>query len=188
MKTGIFSGSFNPVHIGHLALANYLCEFVGFDEIWFLVTPNNPTKESVFLIDANVRLEMVKMAVAGYPKFKVSDVEFSLPKPTYTINTLRALRALHPERDFRLIIGADNWQIFPQWKSADAIRKEFGIVVYPRKGYIANDMETLPEGVVFVDAAPLFDISSSFLREALHEKKEIRFLLPAGVYEYLGGF
>ena len=183
IKTGIFSGSFNPVHIGHLALANYLCEFAGFDEIWFVVTPNNPLKDASLLIADNLRLEMVKIAVAGYPKFHASDFEFSLPKPSYTINTLRALKKEHPERDFNLIIGSDNWQIFPRWKESETILNEFGVTIYPRKEYRCENLSALPHGATFIDA-PVFDISSTFIRDALSAGKDVRFLLPKGVYEF----
>ena len=112
LRTGIFGGSFNPVHIGHLALANYLCEYGEVDEVWFLVSPQNPFKQQSELLDDHTRLELVQRAVAGYSRFRASDFEFSLPRPSYTIHTLQALSAAYPEREFYLIIGADNWQAF----------------------------------------------------------------------------
>ena len=108
MKTGIFSGSFNPVHIGHLALANYLCEYEGLDEVWFLVTPHNPLKEEDELMDDTFRLKLVQLAIAGYPKFKASDIEFNLSRPSYTIHTLDKLKETYPDREFHLIIGSDS--------------------------------------------------------------------------------
>ena len=183
IKTGIFSGSFNPIHIGHLALANYLCEFAGFDEIWIVVTPNNPLKDASLLIDDRLRLDMVKIAIAGYPKFQASDIEFSLPKPSYTVATLRALKKAHPNRDFKLIIGSDNWLIFPKWKESEAILSEFGVVIYPRDNFKRENMATLPAGATFTDA-PVFNISSTFIREAISQGKDVRFFLPNGVYEF----
>ena len=183
IKTGIFSGSFNPIHIGHLALANYLCEFGGFDEIWFVVTPNNPLKDASLLIDDRLRLDMVKIAIAGYPKFQVSDIEFSLPKPSYTVTTLRALKKAYPNRDFKLIIGSDNWLIFPKWKESEAILSEFGVVIYPRDNFKCENLAALPAGATLTDA-PVFDISSTFIREAISQGKDVRFFLPAGVYDF----
>jgi tRNA threonylcarbamoyladenosine biosynthesis protein TsaB len=119
IKTGIFGGSFNPIHMGHLALANYLCEYNGLDEIWFLVSPHNPLKQQTDLWDDNLRLELVKLAIADYPKFRASDFEFHLPRPSYTIHTLDALHKAYPNREFTLIIGADNWLLFPRWYKAE---------------------------------------------------------------------
>ena len=109
LRVGIFSGSFNPVHIGHLALANYLCEYEGLDEVWFMVTPHNPLKEEKELMDDTFRLELVKLAIESYPKFRASDFEFHLPRPSYTIHTLDELKRTYPHCIFSLIMGADNW-------------------------------------------------------------------------------
>ncbi|MDR2041247.1 MAG: nicotinate-nucleotide adenylyltransferase [Tannerella sp.] len=175
-KVGIFSGSFNPVHIGHLALANWLCEYGDMDEVWFLVTPQNPLKETGALMDYRQRVEWVKKAAAGYPKFRVSDFESTLPLPSYTIRTLRALRASFPDCLFHLIVGADNWENMTQWKDVQELLAEFPLRIYPRRGYDPEVPARL-EQVRRVDA-PLLEISSSFIREALGQGKDIRFFLP----------
>ena len=135
MDIGIFSGSFNPVHIGHLALANYLCEYQGLDEIWFMVTPHNPLKEETLLMDDALRLKLVRLAIAGYPKFRASDFEFHLPRPSYTVHTLDKLKEAYPQDTFHLIIGADNWALFPRWYQSERILAENHVLVYPRPGY-----------------------------------------------------
>jgi nicotinate-nucleotide adenylyltransferase len=183
MITGIFSGSFNPIHIGHLALANWICEYGGVDELWFLVTPQNPLKNEGDLLDENIRLEMVKAAIEDYPKFKASDFEFSLPRPSYSITTLLALKEKYPDRDFALIIGADSWEIFPQWKDFGNIIDEFSVIIYPRSGYEINIPETF-KNVRKVEA-PLLEVSSTFIRQSVKEGKDVRFFLPAAVRRYL---
>ena len=185
IKTGIFGGSFNPIHIGHLALANYLCEYSELDEIWFLVSPHNPLKEQTDLWDDNLRLELVKLAIADYPKFHASDFEFHLPRPSYTINTLDALQTAYPAREFTLIIGADNWEIFPRWYKAEEILAKYRIMIYPRSGYdIAR--QTLPPSVQSVDT-PLLEVSSTFIRRALSEGRDVRYFLHPAVYNRLKG-
>ena len=182
-KVGIFCGSFNPIHIGHLALANYLCEFEGLDELWFMVTPHNPIKRSDELWNDEFRLQLVKSAVEGYPKFKASDFEFKLPKPSYTINTLNKLRSAYPDCEFHLIIGSDNWHLFPRWKQSEEIIANYPILVYPRLGYPVETNE-LPQGVR-ITQAPIFEVSSTFIRHALKEGKDIRYLLHPNVYQQI---
>lgn len=178
-KTGIYSGSFNPIHIGHLALANWLCEYTELDELWFLITPHNPLKEKDALMDDQLRYELVKRAIAGYPKFHASDFEFSLPKPTYTIRTLRALEASYPDREFYFIMGADNWELITRWVEYEAIISHYPIFIYPRKGFEIEIPAQYPH-IKKVDA-PLIEISSTFIREAFTSGKDVRFFLPEAI-------
>ena len=182
LRTGIFGGSFNPIHIGHLALANYLCENDYIDELWFLVSPQNPFKQNEKLLDDKTRLRMVNAAVRGYGRFYVSDFEFSLPKPSYTINTLNKLSETYTDRDFYLIIGADNWAAFDRWKSPEEIISKHHVLVYPRLGYDIPEM--LPQNVRAVDS-PLIEVSSTFIRESISPGKDVRYFLHPAVYEII---
>lgn len=179
-KTGIFGGSFNPVHIGHLALANYLCEYEGIDELWFMVSPQNPFKKDSRLLDDHARLALVRAAIQGYPRFKASDFEFRLPRPSYTVHTLQALHEAFPQRSFCLIMGSDNWLRFPEWKSPERILALCSILIYPRKGFPVNEA-ALPANVRMSHAAPQMEISSTFIREAIREGKDVRFFLPEAI-------
>lgn len=182
LKTGIFSGSFNPIHIGHLALANYLCEFEGLDEVWFMVSPHNPLKEQADLWPDDLRLTWVQLSIEGYPKFRDSDFEFHLPRPSYTIDTLDQLKATYPDREFILIIGSDNWAIFNQWREPERIISENKLLIYPRPGF-PLDKEKLPPTVRLAHS-PTFDISSTFIRRALADGKDVRYFLHPNVWSY----
>lgn len=183
VRTAIFGGSFNPIHIGHLALANYLCEYGWVDEVWFMVSPQNPFKQQQELMDDQTRLQLVEAAVAEYPHFHASDFEFGLPRPSYTVNTLARLAEAYPERDFYLIIGADNWTAFDRWKSPEEILQKYHLLVYPRPGYAINP-DSLPENVQAVDS-PLLEISSTFIRNSLATGKDIRYFLHPEVYRLI---
>jgi nicotinate-nucleotide adenylyltransferase len=176
MSIGIFAGSFNPIHIGHLALANWICEFCTLDELWFLVSPQNPFKKESELIDEKQRLQMVTSAIAGYDKFKVSDFEFSLPRPSYTIDTLHALRENFPEREFYLIMGADSWNGISRWKDSEILLADFPVIIYPRKGFEIVIPDKYPN--VKKVEAPLMEVSSTFIRQSVKNGKDIRFFLP----------
>lgn len=183
IRTGIFGGTFNPIHLGHLALANYLCEENWVDELWFLITPQNPFKQEQTLLDNHLRMKMVEAAIADYPRFKASYFEFTLPRPSYTVTTLQKLSETYPDREFVLIIGADNWAAFDKWKSPEEILRNHRILVYPRPGYEINPHE-LPAQVKAVNT-PLLEISSTFIRESIASGKDIRYFLHPEVYRFI---
>lgn len=183
IRIGIFGGTFNPIHLGHLALANYLCEENWVDELWFLITPQNPFKQEQTLLDNHLRMKMVEAAIADYPRFKASDFEFTLPRPSYTVTTLQKLSETYPDREFVLIIGADNWAAFDKWKSPEEILRNHRILVYPRPGYEINPHE-LPAQVKAVNT-PLLEISSTFIRESIASGKDIRYFLHPEVYRFI---
>ena len=182
-KIGLFFGSFNPIHIGHLAIANYILEYSELNELWFIVSPHNPLKDKKSLAPDYHRLEMVKIALGDHISMKASNVEFSLPKPSYTIDTLTYLTEKYPTFKFSLIMGADNLGSFEKWKNYELILKDYSIILYPRPGISLEDSR-FKEKVMLTDA-PIMEISSSFIRKAIKEKKDIRFFLQEKVYEYI---
>lgn len=183
MTIGILGGSFNPVHIGHLMLASYLCQFGGLDEVWLTLSPLNPLKVgSDELIPDLTRLKMLEIATGDTKGLNVCDYELAMPKPSYTINTLRYLAKRYPRHSFKLIIGSDNWKIFNQWKDYESILSDFGVIVYPRPGYPVG---TIYEDGVDVVNAPTANISSTFLRKAIAKGKDMKYFFPHGVFEYI---
>ncbi len=181
--TGIFSGSFNPIHIGHLALANYLCEYEGMDEVWFLVSPQNPLKQQADLWPDELRLQLVQLSVEGYHRFRASDFEFHLPRPSYTVHTLEKLKEAYPDREFVLIIGSDNWHLFPRWFESERILAENRLVIYPRPGFDI-DASLLPPTVRLVHS-PTFEINSTFIRQALSDGKDVRYFMHPTAFQHL---
>ena len=186
IKTGLFGGSFNPIHTGHLALANYLCEYGGLEEVWFLVTPQNPFKQNETLLDDHLRLEMVEAAVAGYPHFRASDFEFRLPRPSYTIHTLDKLAEQYPDREFHLIIGADNWQAFDRWRSPEEIIRRHHILVYPRQGYPLEDTASLPPHVRVVQTPPYRNQFDLYPQRYPGRKRPALFPASGSIQNYSG--
>lgn len=184
MNIGIFSGSFNPIHIGHLILANYIVEFTELDEVWFLVSPQNPLKKKDDLLDENLRYEMVEAALENYETIQACNFEFSLPRPSYTINTLDKLSETYPQHQFTLIIGADNWAKFEIWKDHNVISEKYPIRVYPRLGYRIAIPSKLKGKVEAIDS-PIIEISSTFIRESIAEGKDVKAFLPEKVFEFI---
>jgi nicotinate-nucleotide adenylyltransferase len=182
---GLFFGTFNPIHIGHLALANYMLEYTEMQEIWFVVSPQNPLKNRSTLLSDYQRLEMVHLAIGDFVKFKVSDVEFSLSKPSFTTHTLAYLKEKYPNKEFSLIMGQDNIETIHKWKNYEYLLDNYKIFVYPRViEELENIQETKHENIVFTKA-PVLQISSSFIRKAIKEGKDVRFFLPSKVFEYI---
>lgn len=182
-RVGVFGGSFNPVHWGHVRLAEWIVRHGWADEVWLMVSPRNPLKEQVGLLPEAERLDMARLAAGEVAGVRASDFEFSLPRPSYTWRTLEALRAAFPATAFSLIIGADNWQHFDRWARPDYIRAHHKLLVYPRPGY-PLDASALPDGVDLL-GAPVFDVSSTRVRKLLRENGDVSRLVPAPVLRYI---
>ena len=189
-KIGLYFGSFNPIHIGHLAIANYMIEFSpDLDHIWFVISPQNPLKKKSTLLANHHRLYLTELAIGNNPELEASDIEFYLPRPSYTINTLTYLEERYPTNRFALIMGADNLKTINKWKNYDLLLEKYEIYVYPRHGYptdkITAEKNILKNAVIHYVDAPLMEISSSFIRTSIKEGKNIRYFLPPKVYEYI---
>ena len=191
-KIGLFFGSFNPIHIGHLILANYILEHSDMQELWFVVSPQNPFKDKKSLLKDHNRLDMVQLAIKNYPKMRASNVEFSLPTPSYTIDTLTYLQEKHPDYSFSLIMGEDNLKSLHKWKNYELLLKNHQIIVYPR---ISGEDISTPlnvtelknhENIHQIDA-PIIELSATEIRNMIKEGKNTRPMLPPEVFEYLDG-
>lgn len=183
MRIGLFFGSFNPIHVGHMVLGNYMVSFTDLEQVWFVVSPHNPLKEKSSLLHQNQRLHMVNLAIGDHPNLKSSNIEFSLPQPSYTINTLVHLKEKFPNHEFSLIMGADNLQSFHKWKNYEEILKHYSLYVYPRPGYEGGEWMNHPK--VKITDAPLIEISSTFIRNAIKNKKDVSFFVPPTVWQYI---
>jgi nicotinate-nucleotide adenylyltransferase len=183
MKIGLFFGSFNPVHIGHLIIAEFMATHTDLQKVWMVVSPHNPHKPKKSLARDYDRLHLVDLAVADNPNIAPSSIEFGLPKPSYTIDTLVYLREKYPEHQFSLIMGGDNLATLGTWKNAEIILRDYQIYVYKRPSYVLGDLATHPNVRLF--DAPLLEISATMVRDWIQTGKSVRYLLPEPVYEYL---
>ena len=183
MHIGLFFGSFNPVHIGHMALANYMASFTDLQQVWFVVSPHNPLKQKASLLDQNQRLHLVNLAIGDHVNLKSSTVEFNLPQPSYTVNTLAHLAGKYPQHRFSLIIGEDNLSSFTKWKNYEYILAHHTLYVYPRPGCVRTTLHD--HAHVVITEAPLIEVSSTFIRNALRSGKDVSFFVPFKVWEYL---
>jgi len=182
---GLFFGTFNPIHIGHLIIANHFAEFSDLDEVWLIVTPHNPHKKRNTLLEDIHRLSMVRIAVEDYPNLKASNIEFELLQPSYTVNTLAVLDEKYPDDRFSLIMGEDNLKSFHKWKNFEIILERHAIDIYPRisEGIIETQFSNHPQ--IKKIAAPIVEISASFIRKSIQDEKNIRPLLPQNVWQYI---
>lgn len=180
MNIGLYFGSFNPIHIGHLIIANHILNHTKLDRVWFVVSPHNPLKESSSLLNENHRLQLVRLAIENEPKFKASNIEFGLPRPSYTIDTLTHLTEKYPEHTFSILMGSDSFCNIKKWKNYEILLKQYGIILYKRPGFepdlsLSSQLEVLQ--------APLLDISSTYIRGLIQQKKSIRYLVTDEVRE-----
>jgi nicotinate-nucleotide adenylyltransferase len=182
-KTGLFFGSFNPIHIGHLIIAGYMANFTDLDEVWLVVSPQNPLKTKKGLADMYDRLEMTRLATEPAEKIRVSDIEFKLPQPSYTVDTLAHLQEKYPAKEFVLIMGADNLASLKKWKNYEVLLKNYKIYVYPRPGTDLSEWENHPS--ITLTATPQMEISSTFVRKSLKENKNIQFFVPDNVIAFM---
>lgn len=179
---GILGGSFNPVHIGHMMIASYMSQWKFVDKVWLTLSPRNPLKDTRGLLPDLKRLAMLNIATKGFDGAETCDIELSMPRPSYTIDTLDLLAGRYPAKRFRLIIGSDNWNIFDQWRDHERILDRYGVIVYPRPGYPIR--HTHVDGMEIAEA-PMANISSTFIRNAISRGKDMNFFLPHGVYKYI---
>ena len=197
MKIGLYFGTFNPIHVGHLVIANYMADFTELDQVWMVVSPHNPLKEKATLLTDMHRLALVKVAIDDNSKLRASDIEFNLPKPSYTSTTLAYLKEKYPENEFALIMGEDNLRTLHKWKNHETILKNHKIYVYPRvlttqeeeevsyiNAKIGNDFSQ-NANVIFCEDAPVMKVSATFVRNAIEDGKDVRYLLTEPVHKYI---
>ncbi|WP_116790320.1 nicotinate (nicotinamide) nucleotide adenylyltransferase [Flavobacterium psychrotrophum] len=185
MKVGLYFGTFNPIHTGHLIIANHMAEYSGLDQIWLVVTPHNPLKKKSTLLEDHHRLQMVFLATEDYPKLKPSDIEFRLSQPNYTVNTLVHLKEKFPTHKFSLIMGEDNLNSLHKWKNYEVLLQSHDIYVYPRINTEVINPEIAAAARTHRVEAPVIEISSTFIRNSIKEGKNVRPLLPEKVWHYV---
>ena len=183
MKIGLFFGSFNPIHFGHMAIANYMIEYTDIEQLWFIISPQNPLKEKSSLLADYHRYELVNRAIGDDMRFRASNIEFRLTKPSYTIDTLTYLADQYPDKEFFPIIGSDQLPSLHKWKNHEILLENYFFLVYPRPG---SDNHPLFKNTAFIKVdAPTMEISSSFIRQAIKDKKDIRYFMPSSVWQYI---
>lgn len=185
MKIGLYFGTFNPIHIGHLIIANHMAEHSDLDQIWMVVTPHNPHKKKNTLLDDYHRLEMVHLATANFPKIQPSDIEFKLPQPNYTVNTLVHLQEKFPKYEFSLIMGEDNLNSLHKWKNYEVILQNHDIYVYPRLNSGEINEQFVNHSKIHKVDAPIVELSSTFIRDSIKNGKNVSPMLPNKVWEYV---
>jgi nicotinate-nucleotide adenylyltransferase len=184
LKIALYFGSYNPIHIGHLAIANYIVEFTDIDQLWFVVSPQNPFKKKENLLADYHRLELVTRAIDNDDRFRASNIEFNLPKPSYTVDTLAHLKERFPNYSFVILIGSDNLENFPKWKNYEVILENYAVIVYPRPGFDKSKIQN-HKNITLAEGVPLMEISSTFIRNAIKEHKDIRYFMPPMSWKYL---
>ncbi|OUD36987.1 nicotinate (nicotinamide) nucleotide adenylyltransferase [Flavobacterium sp. FPG59] len=185
MKIGLYFGTFNPIHVGHLIIANHMAEHSDLDQVWMVVTPHNPLKKKSTLLDDYHRLQMVFLATEDFPKIKPSNIEFKLPQPNYTVNTLAHLEDKYPNYEFSLIMGEDNLKSLHKWKNYEVILERHDVYVYPRISTEEENLEFKNHPKIHLIDAPVVEISATFIRDNIKKGKNIQPLLPAKVWEYI---
>lgn len=180
MKIGLYFGSFNPIHNGHLILANHILNLNVVDQVWFVVSPQNPLKEYSSLLNEHHRLDLIRLAIEGEKNLKASNIEFKLPRPSYTIDTLTYMKELYSNHEFQIIMGSDSYKNIKKWKNSDLLLKEHKLILFLRKGFDIEDACTMN---LILDEAPVIEISSTLIRKLLKERKSIRYLVPDVVYD-----
>ena len=184
MRVGLFFGSFNPIHIGHLVIADVMADQTDLEQVWFVVSPLNPFKSSSSLLHEFDRLKMVELAIEDNFKFRASDVEFNMPRPSYTADTLAYLSDKYPQNEFKLIIGEDNLVHFHKWKNYESVLENFGLYVYPRPQVEKSKIKVKHDNIRYIDS-PMLDISATFIRNSIRNDHSVQYLLPSTVIDYI---